>query len=683
MSKLQVTMRESVFAAGGVAMLAGTVQTLQADEAAGLVQQNKATRYGTGWAEDPDSLTPAQIAAVGALVSGPWIPRGMDWLTETISSFDIYKYHVRRPTIWIDPSATSSWNKGNYEHPYNTRVAIETVVNGDMRGQVVGWKRGTTLSVVETALALQCYGTNSDPFLICPYGDAEALPIVTGEVAVTTWSQGGLSGAAISANIWKVTPPYLSGVNRDVYEAGLRLYAKTWNTNAETTLTVAGAQTYSGGVLYIRPYDSGVSPNLGQMTISAANYPFQLRHGNVADSGYVTIAGLHAHSGHEAGFKVHRNGATGQFEAITSIKQINIVGCKSGRAGVDAAPGQGTGSAVFGLWGAGQAGDVFIPLEESTFIANHAYDAHNNAMECAGTKGLKVMFNQSDRCGGNSIVELWACNIDAEVYYNWGRFGTNFGRLCVNDYGSAGLWFGPYIYTTALGFSAPDIPNPQDNTNKNYNNTAAFNLIENPNLRFVFASNGFGHKFVHNTCIWRSDVVPTPNAPCAGVNITAAAGGATPGAPGWLTVSNNIFLWYRAAGSFNPTGVYVDGTLGTTAQPPVGDKNLYAFLRDDSVTYGGTVGWRWNGAVNNDFAAYKTAMSGAGYAMDANSKVTGQTYGNLTLAQLNWQWTAKAPGAGSVALSGGITTLTTIGKKYHDGRPYSAATPTIGALLGG
>ena len=69
MSKLQVTMRESVFAAGGVAMLAGTVQTLQADEAAGLVQQNKATRYGTGWAEDPDSLTPAQIAAVGALVS--------------------------------------------------------------------------------------------------------------------------------------------------------------------------------------------------------------------------------------------------------------------------------------------------------------------------------------------------------------------------------------------------------------------------------------------------------------------------------------------------------------------------------------------------------------------------------------------------------------------------------------
>ena len=65
-------MRESVFAAGGVAMLAGTVQTLQADEAAGLVQQNKATRYGTGWAEDPDSLTPAQIAAVGALVSGAW-----------------------------------------------------------------------------------------------------------------------------------------------------------------------------------------------------------------------------------------------------------------------------------------------------------------------------------------------------------------------------------------------------------------------------------------------------------------------------------------------------------------------------------------------------------------------------------------------------------------------------------
>ena len=72
MSTLQVTMRESVFAAGGVAMLAGTVQTLQADEAAGLVQQNKATRYGTGWAEDPDSLTPAQIAAVGALVSTPW-----------------------------------------------------------------------------------------------------------------------------------------------------------------------------------------------------------------------------------------------------------------------------------------------------------------------------------------------------------------------------------------------------------------------------------------------------------------------------------------------------------------------------------------------------------------------------------------------------------------------------------
>lgn len=69
MSTLQVTMRESVFAAGGVAMLAGTVQTLQADEAAGLVQQNKATRYGTGWEEDPDSLTPAQIAAVGALVS--------------------------------------------------------------------------------------------------------------------------------------------------------------------------------------------------------------------------------------------------------------------------------------------------------------------------------------------------------------------------------------------------------------------------------------------------------------------------------------------------------------------------------------------------------------------------------------------------------------------------------------
>jgi hypothetical protein len=74
---LQVTLRESIHAAGGVLLAAGTVQSFADDVAAGLVRSNKAAQIGPGWEQpggvetitNPEVLTLRESANAGLLTA--------------------------------------------------------------------------------------------------------------------------------------------------------------------------------------------------------------------------------------------------------------------------------------------------------------------------------------------------------------------------------------------------------------------------------------------------------------------------------------------------------------------------------------------------------------------------------------------------------------------------------------
>jgi hypothetical protein len=143
-------------------------------------------------------------------------------------------------------------------------------------------------------------------------------------------------------------------------------------------------------------------------------------------------------------------------------------------------------------------------------------------------------------------------------------------------------------------------------------------------------------------------------------------------ATGFATISNNLFYWTVSAVARFPS-VNRLGTLGAAASIPSGDKNIYF-----SQAGTGNGNFFYNGAGTGSFTTYKTALSA--YSLDQNSLCTNQfTGGTLTDAALGFSETTFRPIA---AAAPGATTLTGIGNVYQDGRPYVAASATIGARLG-
>lgn len=590
------------------------------------------------------------------------VPNGLSWLSDTLHGYDIYKAgFVQTPTLFFDPTATSSLNRGTYANPYNTQTALQTAITGDMRGHVLGFKRGTTLNVTGTnGLALTCYGTSSDPFIICPYGDSEALPIITGETVVTGWTL-----VDATYNIWS----YAQATETDVWQSGSRLWKAVWSTSAVNTLSTAGTgrATYNSGTLYIRPF-SGENPTLGQMVIAPLDYAMLVKYSDVATSGYIQLAGLDIRYARKTACEISASATT----TISALAGIKVAGCKIGRAGVDVSGG--TASDALLVYGASNA----VRMTTLEVVGNELYDACNNACEIAGMDGgtnkdVRIEHNYGHTVGGNSICELWSSNSNVLLRYNYGDGGVTENRA-YKSFAGSGFWFANY-YESAGNWNTDDGAGALgDSTHsKNVGNIAVFNLIKDPYTRGMRISGGATHKVQHNTVFIDADVTHPVST------TVAAQGWFTEGtaATGFCDISNNLFFWKTGTSAHRYPNLARMGTLGASASIPSGNNNIYFsdWGAGDSTFY-------YNGAGTGNFTTYKTAISA--YSMDQASLCsTDNTGGTVTAATLNFSEETMAPGAGSVALSAGLTTLTGIGKRYRQGNPYASATPTIGCSLGG
>lgn len=610
----------------------------------------------------------------------PLNPNGLSWLTDTLHGFDIYERgFVKRPTLFFDPTATTSMNRGTFAHPYNTQAALQAAIAGNMAGHVLGLKRGTTLQVTGTnGLNLNCYGSSASPFIICPYGDAEALPVISGHSVVTTWA------ATADANVWKLT----LATESDIWQSGTRVWklnptngatnnATGTTVNSEATAITAlnakgaGWSVYAGGVMYFKPY-SNENPNLGQCYIAVANNALLLQYTDWAGaSGYVTFAGIDTQYSRGTAFAVEAAGLTN----ITSAGGIIIAGCRAQHAGTDT--GSPTANNGFKVYGPSDT----VRLSSIHIVGNYANDVLNNAYEVAGIDGTAsrnaiVEHNTAYNVGGNLWLEMWASCSNIDLRYNYGKNASTFGRMYTSF--SAGAAWIANNYGTTFG-----VWNTNDATNaKNVNNYTYFNLAENTAAVCFDARGGSGHVTVHNTWVLDHDTM---------FGTTASKSSLPPGlytsgtaATGFLTWSNNL-IYHKAAASvpegyLNPSFVNLaNGTLGAANSVPSGDKNIY-FMQ----TGYGTANWRAGGTSNTSFTAWKTAMSA--YSLDQNSMCAlgaanayGSVGGTLTVASLGFDATTFKPIASAAQ---GVTTLTGIGTRYRQGTPYSAATPTIGCSLG-
>jgi hypothetical protein len=589
---------------------------------------------------------PLGVYHQGGVVTGQMpigVPAGLAWVADTLAGIDLYdKGFAKTPTIFFDPSNTTSPGLGTYRSPFTTQAQLQAVVSGNMAGHVLGIKRGTALRVTGLlGLLLTVYGTPSKPFTICPYGDAEALPIITGSAIVTAWT---LVDAA--TNIWSYA---LGATQYDCWQSDVRLRAKAFSSSAINTLTAPGQSTYSANTLYVRPYN-GEDPRNGQMEIPVCDAAFTYAFSNVAATGNVIICGLDARNARNSVFGAGISaGGSGN---IVTADNVSIVGCRVSQGGTD---GPTLGCDAIVVYGPSNS----IRLTNLYIAGNYCHDVLNNAVEIAMTSGALVEKNTSRFCNGNSIIELWASNDNAEIRHNYGYYSTTLGRVQLG-YASGGIWFANN-YETGGG------TNNNDTTNaRNFNNFAHHNLIVLPGLRGIRASGGTGHKAQHNT-VFFDELTTDPNATLQTSGIYCEG----TGADGFIDVSNNLFYFKKDA-THTRFSRLVDIQAATGR--PTGDKNIYF----SEGTGGGGDGLHTVEGTTNNVATYKSRM--VTNVFDQNSLFgpnfigSTVTVGNLGMNESTYEILA----AGHT----GVTSLVGIGTRYFDGKPYVPATPTIGALLG-
>jgi len=589
----------------------------------------------------------AGIESLGTPANLPYgVPPGLDWLTDTLNGIDIYRGFVKRPTVFFDPSASSSIGIGTFKNPYTTQLELQYALAGNQAGQVVGIKRGTTLRVTgASGLNFSTtYGAADRPLIFCPYGDAQNLPIITGGEIISAWAieDSGL-------NIWA----YPLATESDAWQDDVRLWKKIFSGSAVETLTTEGSSTYQSGVLYIRPYN-GENPNLGQFEIAVADFAIKISHANVAASGYLHFVGLNVKMSLDTNLRF----LPGSTTNIVTCDDISIVGCKCSAAGTDKA-GQTAPCCCVIIGNVSDARRI-----TNLYIGgNYATDALNNAYEINGTSGALVEHNIGSQCGGHTVIEMYASNSDVLARYNIGNGASTLGRI-YTGFGASGVYFGQRDCDTwAIETSA-----------KNINNTVVFNLIMNCQMRnmTMLDSSAYasGHKFWHNTC-YNDQNITRPGTNLAPNGWSVA--GTSPN--GCIDISNNLFYWKLADGQSSHWMRMCDifSTLGPNASIPTGDHNIYF---SDWLPV--VAGWRYGAIDTSNFTVYKSAL--AGYSLDQNS-VAGISYSGSTLTKelLGFNEITFKPLAGAAA---GGTGLTGIGSKYQDGTPYVAASCTIGALPG-
>lgn len=584
-------------------------------------------------------------------------PNGLDWLSDTLNGVDIYSCFAKTPTIFFDPQSTATKSQGTYKYPYKTQAELQVVIAGHMAGQVLGFKRGSVLRVTGAfGLSISVYGTTAKPFVICPYDDANALPIITAGANVT-WILFDAGN-----NIWSYTAAEV-----DVWRSNARQKKKAFSTSVIETLDSSSNNrtTYTGGKIYLR-LPAGETPNDGTVEVSASSYAFDLNYSNVPATGNIIVCGLDVQKGSNNTFSITPE-SPGNL--INTIDNIQVIGCRASSSGIDNNAILGRDAmCIYGLNNDKRITNLYV-------AGCYCTDSLNHALELGGTSGAIVEKNMSYDCGGNSIIELWTSCDNAIIRYNWGDYSGTTGNIAIQAGG------GIFFANRELNGDTDDTTNT-----KNFNNTAYFNLITRPRIKGFMANGGIGHKFYQNTVYFDSDSTGSSGT---GWLTTGTA------ATGFCNISNNLFYWNPGIkANWYPNMVLMQAP-GANASIPSGDYNVY-------FTWWGTAKSLWNAKGGTPFAGsnttssliiYKTAM--AAYSLDQNSLASIKNAGGtLTLSSIGLVVPTILPAVGvyhyapdnafvpMASAVPGIRTLTGIGKKYFDDKPYAATSATIGAFLG-
>ena len=571
------------------------------------------------------------LAGAARQVSG--VPQGVMWAgVSPTPAIDFYVLGFSaQPTIFLDPSASTSKNLGTLENPFTTQQQVQLACSGDMSGQVLGVKRGTTLRVTGTdGLALDCYGTPAKPFIVCPYGDAVALPIITAGIVRNDWVQH-------SGSIYKIT-----GVtqNTDVFQDEKRL----WKKSTVGALSVGSAFYDSAATtLYIWSYGS-VDPNTVTTEIQGADFAINVRYSNVAASGGVRVVGMDCRKARNISLRASRPTV---FAAMTSVAGLGFIGCRAGQAGYDAVGLTNAADAIL-LYGASDA----VRATNSMIIGCEGYDCLNNAFEVANVDGLIHDSNYGHDAGGNTVLEAWSSCSNMKVRNNYGLRSGNTGRIFTN-YHNGGIWATTYN----------DVAGGANQSHAAFqNNLYEFNIIAESQGQCIQIDGGTGNKIYHNT-LYNSAGTPTNRM----LNLFTYC--PTPGTAD-ADVSNNLLM----CGSSN-NRIMVDIVQGTVATTEAGAIALTATVTGNNNAYlawaAPTAQLRVRTAAGvtlngqSGLAAYKTAAAPFDAAATSNWTTPDALIGPAY----------RPRGA---MLTGGKTGMSA--RRYKDGFAYDPASCAVGAF---
>ena len=560
-------------------------------------------------------------------------PQGMSWLQDTMPNINMYALGFSaEPTMFLDPSVIESKNLGTIDNPFTTQAQVQLACRGDMSGQVLGIKRGSTLRVTGVdGLVFDCYGTAAKPFIICPYGDAQALPIITAGAVRQDWVQH-------SGSIYKIT-----GVtqNTDVFQNEQRLWKKT----SLAGITGEGMSFYDSGTstLYAWAYGS-LDPNTVIMEIQGSDYAINVRYSNVPQTGNVHVVGMDCRKARNISLRMARPTV---FAAMAGVSGLWFIGCRAGQAGYDAAALTNASDAVL-LYGASDA----VRATNSMIIGCEGFDSLNNSFEVANVDGLIVDGNYGHDAGGNTVLEAWSSCSNMMVRNNYGLRSSNAGRIFTN-YHNGGIWATTYN----------DVAGGANQSHAAFqNNVYEFNVIAESQGQCIQIDGGSGNKVYHNT-LYNSAGTPTNRM----LNLFSNC--QTPGVAD-ADVSNNLLM----CGS-SSNRVMVDIVQGSVTATDVGAVALTATVTGNNNAY---LAWSAPTAqlrVRNASGVSLNGQSGLAAYKAAAAPFDASATSNWTTPDALTSTAYRPRGA---MLTGGKTGLSA--RRYKDGFVYDPASCAVGAF---
>lgn len=568
------------------------------------------------------------------------VPNGISWLTDTISGFDIYaRGFVKRPTMFFDPTATTSKNFGTYAQPYNDITTMYRVLSGDLSKQVLGIKRGTvTRTPSGSSFKITGWGTATDPFYVVPYGDAEALPVINGCISVTGWTLVDATN-----NIWSY-----AATSSDIaaFQGQVRLVQKVWSVSAVATLTTEGTATWNSNLIYVRPFN-GASPS--GIEIFAGLYGFYIEPTNSAtEQGHIIIAGMDVF-GHKGNAITSR--APAVSAAITAFKDIQVVGCKVHGVGSDTANATYSKAAI-SLFGISNT----VRLMNSYVAGVYGTDILNNTAEYVYTDGAVQEFCRDSVVGGN-MAELYQACSNSVIRYNYGEY-HNKDYWTTDHNGHGGLVWGT-VYRNSVS--------DYDHT-ANVNNLIYMNLGHNLASHGIDVHGGTGHVIAHNTLI--NDVGYTTNRLIEfGTNcpLTGAIS---------CEISNNLLV-----ASDTGNKITMDVMQGT-ATNNVAISVTSTLTGNNNYHSGGSSGGGRSAKINtvSKFATFTTDFGAQSLWSAATTPFDTACVWTPPGTRAAINATTFKPTSLSTNIYHAGKTAMSLGTKFLDGMPYTPdITPTVGA----